>query len=84
LFIDALADYTIITGTDLSKDPKFKRPSSAEALLQLLQEKEKAFKEYRDTNPRLIIYLTPVVNILWASSQVLSKEVNQVSESKAT
>ena len=80
LLTDALVNYTSITGTDLSKVPKLKHSSSSGAVLQLLQEREKAFKEYRDSDPRLISCLTPVVNILWAFSPIHGQEVKQVSD----
>ena len=84
LFIDALLDYTVITGTDLSEqvsgDPKLKLSDSPEATLQLLQEREKAFREYRDSNPKLLGCLSPVVNILWGFSRVLGREADLVSD----
>jgi hypothetical protein len=82
LIIDALADYARVTGVDLSGNPfaaTIKQSSSPEAILQLLQEREKAFKEYRDGNRRLISYLTPAVNVLQAFSGILGEAVNLVS-----
>jgi len=78
LFIEALADYTNITGTDLSNDTTLKQARSPKAILQLLQEREKNFQDYRDDNPRLISYVTPVVNVLWTFSGILGNEVQQV------
>src|SRR5258708_10583869 len=78
----ALADYTRITGTDLSKTPvaaALKRPNSPETILQLLHEREKCFKEFRDGNRRLINCLTPAVTVLQAFSGVLGDGVSQVS-----
>ncbi len=77
----ALADYTKITGTDLSKTPfaaALERSNSPEAILQLLHEREKGFKEYRDGNRRLINCLTPAVTVLQAFSGILGA-VTQVS-----
>jgi hypothetical protein len=56
--INALADYadlTGLTGIDLTKNPfengeKIKLSNSPEAILELLQEREKAFKDYREVN----------------------------------
>ena len=76
LFISALANYTNITGTDLSKGPTLKMPSSPEAFLQLLQKREKAFNEYSDGNPRLISCLNPGVNVLWAFFGELDRAVD--------
>jgi hypothetical protein len=49
--IDALADYTKVTGIDLSKNPfaaAIERSHSPETILELLQEREKTFKDYRE------------------------------------
>ena len=50
LIINAVADYAKQTGIDLAKNPfaeKIELSNSPEAILELLQEREKAFKEYR-------------------------------------
>ncbi|KAN0113450.1 hypothetical protein V8E52_007731 [Russula decolorans] len=57
LITNALAEYAKITGVDLSKNPfaaAIEQLNSPEAILELLQEREKAFNEYRDNNRRLI------------------------------
>ncbi len=77
----ALADYTKITGTDLSKThfaAALRRSNSPDAILRLLHEREKCFKEYREGNRRLINCLTPAVTILQAFSRILGA-VSQVS-----
>ena len=82
LIIAALADYTKETGIDLSKNPfaaKLKRSNSPETILQLLQEREKAFKGYRDENRRLINCLNPTVKVLHRFSGILSKAAGEVS-----
>jgi len=83
LIIDAaLADYTKITGTDLSKTPfaaAIEQSNSPEAILQLLHEREKAFKEYRDGNRKLINSLTPAVKVIQAFSGIVGEVVSQVS-----
>ncbi len=82
LIIDALADYAKETGIDLSKNPfaaKLEQSRSPEDILQLLQEREKAFKEYRDGNRRLISCLSPAVNVLHGFSGILREVVGQVS-----
>ena len=74
LIIDALAEYVRITGIDLARNPfaaALEQSNSSEGILQLLQEREKAFTEYRDGNRRLISSLSPAVNILQAFSGVL-------------
>ena len=82
LIIDALADYTKETGIDLSKSPfaaKFEQSSSPEAILQLLQEREKAFKQYRNDNRGLIDCLNPAVKIIHRFSGILGQAVGKVS-----
>src|SRR5258708_5762528 len=77
----ALADYTKITGTDLSKIPfaaALEQSNSPKAILQLLHKREKGFKECRDGNRRLINCLTPAVTVLQAFSGILDA-VTQVS-----
>jgi fungal STAND N-terminal Goodbye domain len=78
----ALADYTKITGTDLSKTSfatAIQQSNSPEAILNLLHEREKSFKEYRDENRKLISCLTPAVKVFQALSGILGEAVNQVS-----
>jgi hypothetical protein len=82
LITNALADYTKITGVDLSKNQfaaAIKQPNSPEAILELLQERETAFKEYRDNNRRLINCLTPAVKVIQAFSGILGEAVTLVS-----
>ena len=80
LITDALADYTKITGIDLPNNPEFaimiEHSNSPEAILQLLQERERAFKEYRDGDRRLISCLSLVVNVLQAFSGILGDAVS--------
>ena len=80
--IDALADFAKTTGIDPSKNPftpLIEQSNSPEVILQLLQGREKAFKEYRDGNQRLINCLRPVVKVLQAFSEVLGEVASQVS-----
>ena len=85
LIVSALADYTKETGIDLSKNPfaaKLKQSTSPEAILQLLQEREKAFKGYRNENRRLINCLNPTVKVLHRFSDILSKAAGKVSRTR--
>ena len=80
--IDALADYAKITGIDLSVNPFatiLEHSNSPEAILQLLQQREREFKEYRDGDRRLISCLSPVVNVIQAFSGILGDAVSLVS-----
>ena len=82
LIVDALADYTKETEIDLSKNPfaaEFERSNSPEAILQLLQRREKAFKQYRNDSRGLINCLNPAVKIIHKFSGILGQAVGQVS-----
>ena len=79
---NALADYTKITGIDLSKNPfaaAIEQANSSGAILKLLQKREKAFKDYREGNRRLISCLSPAVNVIQAFSGILGEAVSLVS-----
>jgi fungal STAND N-terminal Goodbye domain len=81
LIIDALADYANTTGVELSQNPfaaALEQSNSPDAILQLLQRRQTAFKEYRDGNRRLISYLSPAVRVLQAFSGILGEAVNLV------
>jgi len=80
----ALADYTKLTGTDLSKTPfatALEQSNSLEVVLQLLHEREKAFKEYRDDDRKLLNCLSPAVKVLQSFSDIVGA-VGQVSHTR--
>jgi hypothetical protein len=80
--INALVDYTKVTGIDLSNNPfaaAIEHSNSPEAILELLQEREKAFKDYRIGNRRLINCLRPAVKVIQAFSGILGEAVSPVS-----
>jgi hypothetical protein len=82
LITDALVDYAKVTGIDLSESPfaaAIEKANSPGAILELLQEREKAFKDYREGNRRLISCLSPAVNVIQAFSDVLGEAVSLVS-----
>src|SRR6266849_10679068 len=82
LITDALVDYAKMTGIDLSNSSfaaVIERENSPGAILELLQEREKAFKDYREGNRRLINCLSPVVNFIQAFSGILGGAVSLVS-----
>ena len=82
LITNALVEYTKITGIDLSNNPfavALEQSNSPEAILQLIQERENAFKEYRDGNRRLITSLSPAVRVIQAFSGILGEAVSLVS-----
>jgi hypothetical protein len=75
IFDAALANYHEHTGVDLSQYPfaeKLQNCQSADVLLELLQEKAKEFKDFRNGNHKLINCLRPVVQVLHAFSGVLN------------
>ena len=82
LIVKALVDYAELTGIDLTENPfaeKIQLLNSPEAILELLQEREKAFKEYRSVNRRLIGCLSPAVEVLHALSGILGEAITLVS-----
>ena len=84
LIINALNNYADRTGIDLSKNPfaeKLQLSNSPDAILELLHDREKAFKEDREGNRKLINWLTPAVEVLNAFSGVLGEAVSLVSNS---
>jgi hypothetical protein len=82
LITDALVVYAKITGIDLSKNPfaeAIEQANSPGAILELLQEREKAFMDYREGNRKLISCLSPAVNVIQAFSGVLGEAASLVS-----
>ena len=83
MIIDALADYANLTGINLSNNPfsdKVQVSSSPSDILGLLEDREKAFKEYREGSRRLISCLSPVVRVIHAFSGILGEAVTLVSQ----
>ncbi|KAI0288918.1 hypothetical protein BC826DRAFT_645750 [Russula brevipes] len=79
LIINALGGYANLTGIDLSKDPfaeKLQLSTSPDSILELLRERETAFKEYRDGNMRLINSLSPAVKVLHGFSDILGSALS--------
>jgi hypothetical protein len=78
LVTKALAEYVEQTGLDLTKNPfidKLQNCNSAEAISELLQDRAKAFKEYRDGNRKLINCLNPLVQFLSTFSGILGESL---------
>jgi hypothetical protein len=71
LFEVALAKYTNRTGQDLRNHPLanvIERCDSPDAILAIFQEQSRAFDEFRNGDPKLVKWLGPAVNALYAIS----------------
>jgi len=82
LITKALQDYAKQTGIDLAKHPSAKQLElldSPDAVLRIFQERENAFKNYRDRNRTLINCLRPAVKTLHAFSGVIGDAASLVS-----
>ena len=80
--VNALADYAKITGVDPSENPfaaAIKQSNSSEVILELLQERAKAFNKYRINIRTLINCLTPAVKVIQAFSGILGEAITLVS-----
>ncbi|KAH9017293.1 hypothetical protein EDB84DRAFT_1566888 [Lactarius hengduanensis] len=67
LILDALNEYAKETGIDLAKNAFFtslQGSNSPDEILRLIQDKAKAFKEFREGNRKLINWLKPVVQVV--------------------
>src|SRR5579863_2363308 len=86
LIIDALVNYSNLTGIDLSQNPfaeKLQQCNTPDAVLDLLQERGSAFHEYRDGNRGLINCLSPAVRVLHAFAGPLGEAVSLVSQNES-
>jgi hypothetical protein len=78
----ALSSYSKQTGIDLTKHPsadKLQNCRSPDDVLQILSERESAFKDYRDKYRNLIDRLRPVVQVAHGFSAVLGGAAGLVS-----
>jgi hypothetical protein len=82
LIIDALGDYAYRMGIDFAQNPfaeELQRTNTPNDILNLLQEREKAFIQYRNRNRTLINCFSPGVRVLQIFSQKLGDAVGLVS-----
>ena len=82
IFDTALADYAKQTGIDLATHPSvhtLQSCNSADAVLDVLQDKATQFQAYRDGNRKLISCLKPVVQVLHKFAAVLGEAATLVS-----
>jgi hypothetical protein len=83
LIIDAFDDYSKQVGLDLTKNPladALRTCDSPNAVLELLQAKAQAFKDYRDGNRALMNWLNPVVQVVHGFSGVIGQAISLVSQ----
>ena len=82
LITEALQDYAKQTGIDLAKHPSAERlelVDSPDAVLQIFQERENAFRKFRNRNRTLINCLRPAVQTLHIFSGVIGDAASLVS-----
>lgn len=82
LIVDAFDEYTKQVGIDLTKSPlsdALRACDFPNAVLELLQGKAHAFKDYRDGDRKLIGWLKPVVEVVHGFSGVLGQAISLVS-----
>jgi hypothetical protein len=82
LILNSLTEYANKTEIDLTSNPfahKLQSCHSAEAISELLQDRAKAFREYRDGNRKLINCLLPIVQLLHTFSGILGETLVPVS-----
>jgi hypothetical protein len=80
--LDAVDKYAEQTGINLKENPfadKVKDCNSPSAVLLLLQENVKAFKDYRDNNRKFIECIGPVVQFVHTFSGILGEAAGLVS-----
>jgi hypothetical protein len=78
----ALDNYTKQTGIDITKHPsadKLQNVHSPKDVIQLLLEREAAFKDYRDKHHQLINFLRPIVQVVHAFASSIGEAVGSVS-----
>ena len=84
--LDAVDKYAEQTGINLNEHPfadKVKGCDSPSAVLSLLQENLKAFKDYRDNNRKFIQYISPVVEFVHTFSGILGEAAGLVSRDQS-
>jgi hypothetical protein len=82
LIIDALGDYARRMGIDFAQNPfaaELQRTNTPDGIIDLLQEREEAFIQFRNRNRTLINCFSPAVRILHIFSEKLGDAVSLVS-----
>jgi len=73
IFDAALGSYAEQTGIDINSVENLQSCDTSEAVLQVLQAREKEFKDYRDKNRKLLNCLRPVVKVIHAFAGALTE-----------
>jgi hypothetical protein len=84
--LDAVDKYAEQTGINLKENPfvdKVKDCDSPSAVLLLLQDNVKEFKDYRDNNRKFIECISPVVQFVHAFSGILGEAAGLVSHDQS-
>ena len=84
--LDAVDKYAEQTGINLNENPfadKVKGCNSPDAVLLLLQENVKAFKDYRDKHRKFIDCINPVVQFVHTFSGILGEVAGLVSHGQS-
>ena len=84
--LDAADKYAEQTGINLKDNPfadKVKGCDSPSAVLLLLQENLKAFKDFRDKDRKFIECVSPVVQVVHAFSGILGEAAGLVSRDQS-
>ena len=84
--LNAVDKYAEQTGINLEENPfadKVKGCDSPDAVLLLLQETLKTFKDYRDKHRKFIDCLSPVVKFVHAFSGILGEAARLVSHKQS-
>jgi hypothetical protein len=82
LIIDALGDYALRMGIDFARNPfaeQLRHTNTPDDILNLLQEREEAFTQYRNRNRTLINCFSPAVRVLHTFSGTLGAAGSLVS-----
>ena len=80
LIIDAALDnYKEQTGIDLTMNELGDRLQHPDGVLEIFQEREKQFKDYRHRNRKFINFIKPAVQVLHALSDTLGEAIILVS-----
>jgi hypothetical protein len=82
IFEAASNKYKALTGQDLGTHPlalALESHNSPGSVLEVFREQAQAFDRFRDGDDKLMVWLTPIVTILFTFSATLGEVINLVS-----